>query len=166
MKIIFLDFEGVLIPYNFMYLKIMTRNFESIQTHVDFKNQFLKSKIKDKYGLLFDSNSVGYLDLLIQSTDAKIVVISDWRRMGLKLLRKMWKYRKLPGEIIGMTGVNNKDKSVQIKNYLNENEDIDTYVVIDNDELLEVPQHHYVFINSYVGIGKQDYIMAFKILTR
>lgn len=166
MKIIFLDFEGVLIPYNFMYLKIMTRKFESIQTHVDFKNQFLKSKIKDKYGLLFDSNSVGYLDLLIQSTDAKIVVISDWRRMGLKLLRKMWKYRKLPGEILGMTEVNNKDKSVQIKNYLNENEDIDTYVVIDNDELLEVPQHHYVFINSYVGIGKQDYIMAFKILTR
>ena len=77
MKIIFLDFDGVLnvIPDGF-----------------------------DKFGGIFHKHFVENLKRIINETGANIVVTSTWRFMGLKQLNEMWKFRKFPGKIIGKIG--------------------------------------------------------------
>lgn len=76
MKVIFLDIDGVLniIP-------------ESV----------------DEFGAVFHSNFVNNLKWIIEETDAKLVISSTWRYGGLNWLKRMWKYRNYPGEIIGIT---------------------------------------------------------------
>lgn len=166
MKIIFLDFDGVLIPYNFMYLNTITRRLEAANKNLHFADMLLKTKTMDQYGRLFESNSVGYLNLIIQKTNAKIVIISDWRRGGLDLLKQMWEYRQLPGEIIDITDINHKSRTEQINDYLNDHNDIDNYVIIDDEPSLYIPQPHRVFIDSYIGIGKKEYLKTLDILNK
>ena len=76
MKLIFLDIDGVLnvIP----------------QGHDDF-------------GGIFHPEFIENLKHIIEETDAKIVVSSSWRHGGLQRMLDMWKFRSLPGEVIGVT---------------------------------------------------------------
>lgn len=76
MKIIFLDIDGVLnvIPQG-----------------------------RDEYGATFHQHFIDNLKLIIDQTDAKIVVSSSWRKSSLKIMKEMWAYRNLPGEVIDVT---------------------------------------------------------------
>ena len=111
-KIIFLDIDGV--------LNVMSREF-------------------DEFGQLFNPIFVNNLAYIIEKTNAKLVISSFWRYRGLKFMRNLWKYRNLPGEIIGITpDFINDDDSVrgdEIKSWLETNKDIvETYCIIDDDE--------------------------------
>jgi hypothetical protein len=75
-KIIFLDIDGVL---NLCYPK------------------------HDKFGRIFHPHFVDNLKMIIDETDAKIVISSTWRADGIERLRELWKYRNYPGEIIDIT---------------------------------------------------------------
>lgn len=77
MKVIFLDIDGVL---------------------------NLRRRERDRYGSLFHKQFVDNLDRIIKETDAKIVISSTWRSSGLDVMQKMWRDRKLPGEVIDITG--------------------------------------------------------------
>lgn len=76
MKIIFLDIDGVLNVIG--------------QGH-------------DDYGQLFHQHFMDNLKKIIDETNAKIVVSSSWRRLGLKKMQDMWKDRQLAGEVIDVT---------------------------------------------------------------
>lgn len=76
MKIIFLDIDGVLAVNH--------------QQHDDF-------------GSLFHEAYVDNLKHIIDSTGAKIVISSSWRKSGLVEMLNMWKQRNLPGEVIDTT---------------------------------------------------------------
>jgi hypothetical protein len=77
MKIIFLDIDGVL------------------------NNVYCESR--DKFGCTFHSNFVDNLRSIIDKTGAKIVISSSWRTDGLDIMKDLWKYRDLPGEVIDVT---------------------------------------------------------------
>jgi hypothetical protein len=85
MKVIFLDIDGVL---------------------------NLNRKERDDYGQLFHDQFVENLDLIIKSTDAKIVISSTWRYSGLEIMKEMWTKRNLPGEVIDTTPCIYEDKSM------------------------------------------------------
>jgi hypothetical protein len=76
LKIIFLDIDGVLA---------------------------LVHKNRDDYGSLFHQEFVDNLKMIVDKTDAKIVISSSWRKDGLDTILQMWKFRNMPGEVIDIT---------------------------------------------------------------
>lgn len=76
MKIIFLDIDGVLNVYP--------------QGH-------------DEFGATFHPHFEQNLRSVIEATDAKIVITSTWRSVGLAEMKRMWAARGLPGEVIDIT---------------------------------------------------------------
>ena len=136
-KIIFLDIDGVL-------------NTER------WHCQTASNELQDEYGYKFDPVAVTNLSKIIEETGADIVISSSWKFMGLSKMRKMWKDRKLPGNVIGITpntvsdefllnvDLDNMDimaiRGQEVKEWLmlNKNE-ITNYVILDdmNDILQE-----------------------------
>lgn len=87
MKVIFLDFDGVLNTENYQ----VRRRSEGLP-------------VMDSYGHLFAPEAIANLGSILEAVpDAKIVVESSWKVMGLLHLRQMWKARNLPGEIYDAT---------------------------------------------------------------
>jgi hypothetical protein len=127
MKVIFLDFDGVLnvIP----------------QGHDDF-------------GGIFHPEFVENLGRIIEETNAKLVISSSWRHMGLERLNRMWKHRGYPGEIIGITpdlrwgtpeeklepGEQKYVRGDEIQAILDQYYQITNYVILDDDNDMLVSQ--------------------------
>ena len=87
MKIIFLDFDGVM----------DTEYYDYILSEAD-------KPISDEYGLLFDPECVKNLKYIIDSTGADIVISSTWKDiMSYQEILDMWKYRDLPGFVTDVT---------------------------------------------------------------
>lgn len=120
MKIIFLDIDGVL-------------------------NVNLGKGYTDKYGDLFHPILVENLKLLIEKTDAKIVVSSTWKSKGVETLKEMWVFRNLPGEIIDITPycdeVSSDNNNIyyddicrgdEIRHWLDRNP-VSNYVILDDE---------------------------------
>lgn len=128
MKIIFLDIDGVLNVY---------------------------PQGRDKYGPKFHSNFVENLKEIINKTNAKIVISSSWKSDGLDILKSMWRYRNLPGEIIDITPdlyfiySEKEDDSYcrgdEIQLWLDKHPEIVNYVIIDDDDdMLQTQMNNFV----------------------
>lgn len=133
MKIVFLDIDGVLnvIPQG-----------------------------EDRYGSIFHREFVDNLKYIIDKTDAKIVITSTWRYDGLDTMKQMWKDRNLPGEVIDITPnevflvkkiklyeyYDEVDRGHEIKYWLDNHDDIENYVILDDDSdmLDEQKAHNFV----------------------
>lgn len=148
--VIFLDFDGVL-------------NTERHQARLAVEGK----PNKDAWGPLFDPSAVENLRLIIDNTDAAIVISSSWRyahRLGS--LRMMWEVRELPGEIIGTIPCG--------ATYISRGEDIECwldkygrpdYVIIDDLDDFSPAQHdRYIETNTIVGITDADAQKAIEIL--
>ncbi len=129
MKIIFLDFDGVLNIY---------------------------PQGSDKYGDIFHQHFIDNLKHIIDKTGAKIVISSSWRCgmmidgifiAGLEIMQQMWKDRNYPGEIIGVT----PDYFFRTGSSLQRGKEIDgwiesypskisNYVILDDDTDMEPHQ--------------------------
>ena len=87
MKIIFLDFDGV----------IDTEYYSHILYEAG-------KPIADEHGLLFDPECVKNLKYIIDNTGADIVVSSTWKDdMSYEEILDMWKDRGLPGFVADVT---------------------------------------------------------------
>ena len=119
MKVIFLDIDGVL-------------------------NLYCESR--DEYGCCFHSHLVDNLRRLIDKTGAKIVISSTWRFSGLVIMKEMWEKRNLPGEVVGITPNfmihygTTLCRGKEISAYLEENPEIESYVILDDDTDMEEHQ--------------------------
>ena len=116
-KIIFLDIDGV--------LNVLCEN-------------------KDEYGCIFHEQFVDNLKYIIDETDAKIVISSSWRDSGLDIMKELWKFRNLPGEVIDITPTvletadyfdiefyDLVDRGYEIQQWLDTN-NVLSYVIIDD----------------------------------
>lgn len=162
-KIIFLDIDGVL-------------NTER------WHCQTASNELQDEYGYKFDPVAVTNLSKIIEETGADIVISSSWKFMGLSKMRKMWKDRKLPGNVIGITpntvsdefllnvDLDNMDimaiRGQEVKGWLmlNKNE-ITNYVILDDmNDILQEQESHFVWIDPEVGITSGNAVQAIFIL--
>lgn len=138
-KVIFLDIDGV--------LNVIPQGF-------------------DRYGGIFHQNFVDNLKWIIEETSADIVISSTWRLMGFDELLNMWRYRDLPGRVIGITP--NRGISVyrgeEICLWLSENK-VDRYVIIDDDDDMLEHQFPY-FVKTSENIDHPDCIDIGYGLTR
>lgn len=85
-SLIFLDFNGVL----------------NTEKYIEKLKEAGESE-SDQYGYLFDPESVANLAKIIDATGASVVISSEWRLEGIDHMEALWRDRKLPGSLIGIT---------------------------------------------------------------
>jgi hypothetical protein len=131
MKIIFLDIDGVLNVY---------------------------CEGRDQFGCTFHTNFVENLRNIIDKTGAKIVISSSWRTDGLDVMKELWKYRDLPGEVIDVTPdsyylinegkfefYDQVERGHEIQYWLDKHKEVTNYVIIDDDnDMLDNQRENFV----------------------
>lgn len=139
MKVIFLDFDGVLNGYTPFIKKVF-----DIAKKLHLSN-FIHS-VYDIFGIRFWK--VFKLSILCKLTGAKVVLSSSWRgawympykecgSRGRELQWKM-KFWKIP--VIGKTKSCNGVRGLEIKTYLEEHPEIKNFVIFD-DESFDIKQY-------------------------
>ena len=148
MNVIFLDIDGVLNVESYITTVFDICKRENLDPH---------KHMRDKYGHLFCPLTKRYLEWIIESCDAKIVISSTWRMAGYQNMQDLWKHRELPGEIIGVTPIDRRrtndtlsfkeraERGHEIKSYLEKHPEITNYVIIDDDDdVLPEQEEHFV----------------------
>jgi hypothetical protein len=166
-KIIFLDFDGVL-------------NTEYYQNNLCYQ----KLAYQDEYGAIFDPEATKQLKRIVDATNAKIVIESSWKFLGLEAMQEMWTVRQLPGQVIGITPSSVSDqwllsanlddidpamghcKGMEIASWLADHAGPDArYVIIDDEYvILDSQLPNFILTNPYDGITEELADKAISIL--
>lgn len=117
MKILFLDFDGVL-------------NSAEWMTSQEFKETCLID-----HGHHIDKVAVARLERIVQATGCKIVVSSTWRLAHSQFqLQNFLEKRGFTGEIIGITPNLRGVRGHEIAAWLNENGPVESFVILDDSD--------------------------------
>ena len=166
-KIIFLDFDGVL-------------NTEYYQNYLCYQGL----AYQDVYGAIFDPEAIKQLERIVDATNAKIVIESSWKYLGLEAMQEMWTVRHLPGQVIDITPSSVSDqwlltanlddvdpamghcKGMEIASWLTDNAGPDArYVIIDDEYvILDSQLTSFILTNPYDGITEELADRAISIL--
>lgn len=167
-NIIFLDIDGVLQP---------TRNERRFSHNLDQTVAYLSEKyhddIYDTYdrydvGAVYydwDYGAIGLLRSLIEETRSVIVIHSSWgHSKDLKKLKALFRIYDLDQFIVDVVRSPVYDKEAAIKEYLKLHQDIDHYIVIDDDfYLLKAFGEHCCYTNEL--FTTKDYLYCKRMLT-
>ena len=155
MKIIFLDFDGVM----------DTEYYDHILSEAG-------KPISDEYGLLFDPECVKNLKYIIDNTGADIVVSSTWKDlMSYKEISDMWEFRRLPGFVTDVTPTlsHGHNRGDEIDAWLKECSTECNYIIIDDLEAYYFNEHQIprlLIVNPFYGLDENTAERAIKILNR
>ncbi len=139
-KVIFLDFDGVLTTDSFL---------SSIEEGLS----------RDRYGHIFAPTCVEALGDLIEKSGATIVVTSSWvKDMSLWKVRRMWKSRKMPGEVLDILRNDSSDRGWKIDLWLSSHGNPDYVIVDDMDyrQFLPKQKEHLITTDGHKGLTKID----------
>lgn len=165
MKVIFLDIDGVLNTERSTNMKVTMYEFESARYAFD----------------QFDPEALANLNKIIEATDARVVISSNWRLACQdpymeNALRDHFKANGFEGYIIGMTGIENFSsakgdmtwRGTEIKTWIDDHPKIkvESYVIIDdrNPPTFEKHPGKLVQTDPVMGIKEEDAEAAIKIL--
>ena len=167
MKILFLNIDGVLnsgdnlqVAYELWKIRNPGKEHtEDISPDVIYDGIYM-----DKYGEKFDARAVKWLEFILAMSDAKVVLISPWRNN--RNVSQMWKERNLPGEIHSMTPAINEEKpSVEIGAWLNENKEIESFVILDAFEKYpDALSDRLIILDKNYGLNMQGSLTALNVL--
>jgi hypothetical protein len=141
MKVIFLDFDGVINPISFHhgsgFSKTACANIQSILT---------------------------------KDPKVRIVISSSWRRNGLETCQKILKENGIdPTKVIGMIeekgGFMPDGRDEQITHWLETHKEVKSFVVLDDFPMPKFGDN-YVKTNSYVGLTQKDAEIVERILCK
>lgn len=142
MKVIFLDFDGVM----------DTAYYDNYLNYMGLPE-------KDKYGVVLDPDCIANLRRIIDETGADIVVSSTWKDfMTYKEILEMWEYRKLPGFVTDTTPTCSRKRGDEIDSWLEECNTECEYVIIDDMDETQFNEHQYdrlFVVNPYDGLNEQ-----------
>jgi len=161
-KIIFLDIDGVLNVEKFICAFVEFCK----DSEISYQEMY-----RDKFGHKFCPVSVRFLEYIIEQTGAKIVISSTWRMNGLDEMKKMWKERQLPGEVIDVTPILHRlpiykkiehlsweekyERGREIHAWLEAHPEVTDYVIIDDDnDMLKTQQSHFVKTDPQTGLDR------------
>ena len=153
MKILFLDFDGVMVT-------------DRYQAQLTATN----SPLRDDYGAKFDPVCVENLRRIIDSTDADIVVISTWKmEMELDGIQKMWDARQLPGKVIGVTpDIDPIHRGDEVQAWLDANPGAVRYAIIDDTPFLnffnEEQLPHLFKVDERTGLDEKTVTKVIELL--
>lgn len=149
MRVIFLDFDGVLNTYSYM---------------------FLTDGDAPELGL--DPKRVAYVNEIIQRTGAVVVLSTAWRYDNTQFaLECMLRKRGLVGEVVGMTPepeehVTYKPREVEVQAWLDKHPEVESFVVLDDlDGQFNSMKDRFVNTDPSRGLTPEHVEAAVKILT-
>lgn len=163
MKVIYLDFDGVLNNELWFIERLNEKNKHKI---VNLKEHELTA---------IDPRCVENLNVIIEATGAKVVVSSTWR-MGREIdeLQAILDARGFRGEIIGKTDNLRGEgclRGNEIREWQRANADIigiedkERYVILDDDsDMLYWQRNNMIIVDAYCGITPRTIFKATKIL--
>lgn len=134
--IIFLEIEGVLTNYN------------------SRKNSSSKDIYK-QFGI--DTNALFLLKRLTNATNGKIVMTSSLR-FDDDFLQLETALRRMGFIILGKTDFIDYNKAVEIMDYITKH-NVRNYIILDSEELSDIPEIKEHFIESPVDDGLQEYLV-------
>lgn len=143
LKIIFLDFDGV-----------MDTSYYDLILHKNGQSE------NDSFGTVFDPNCVRNLKEIIDKTGADIVVSSSWKYfMTYKDFLDMWEYRGLPGFVTDVTPTpsTRRNRGDEIDAWLDECKESCKYVIIDDLDGSNFNPHqieHLFVVNPFWGLDE------------
>ena len=142
MKIIFLDFDGV----------IDTEYYSHILYEAG-------KPIADEHGLLFDPECVKNLKYIIDNTGADIVVSSTWKDdLSYEEILDMWKDRGLPGFVTDVTPTTAEHhRGDEIDAWLKECPTECNYIIIDDLDACNFNEHQIprlLIVNPLFGLDE------------
>ena len=153
MKIIFLDFDGVM---------------DNAKYDIYLNKHNLSEK--DEFGVLFDPDCIAALAQIIEQTGAKIVISSSWKDfMTKEEIDQMWQKRQLPGEVIDVTPSTSRHRGDEIAAWLNLCPNKCQYVILDDQprEQFNTDQYdHLIITNGFYGLTISDAQQAIEILSK
>ena len=156
MKIIFLDFDGVLNSQQFLH---------------SHQGGFGMTQV--------DPRAAARLEKLVKATGAKIVVSSSWRHIySVEEIQEILKKVGAPAAaraVIDRTPVGEGNRGQEIQDWLDldserrvvnpAHQDVQAYVILDdNNEMTPEQQPHMVQTNGQVGLTDQNVMDAISIL--
>lgn len=116
-NILFLDFDGVLTSDAYTQRCILECRRENL------------------YGIdWFDPDCIAALQLIIDKTQAKIVISSSWIELGIEKLNRLWNELQMPGVLYEMISDAPHSKKEAIKQWLKGNGH-HAYAILDDDDL-------------------------------
>lgn len=154
MKVIFLDFDGV----------INNRDFRN--NNKDRKNPSAFQRDLSE----IDPEMVAKIQQIIDATDAKIVISSSWRLIReLDHLRSVLMHLGLGAEVIDFTphfGMVDSQRGDEICAWLSKHPEVTSFVVIDDSKDMRGVFGNLVRTHDMVGIRDRNVLQAIKILNR
>lgn len=137
MKIIFLDFDGVLNSHQWIRA-----------------NQHLP-KIEPWLHTTVDKEAVARVEEIARVTGAKVVVSSTWRLLNpLGKLKRILKDHGFTGEVIDKTPHLGTARGNEIAQWLNENGPVEAFVILDDDSDMVHLKHK--LVQTTFDTGLQD----------
>lgn len=153
MKVIFLDFDGV----------INIAMWDANGKKCNFNHP--------ADGKVNDFQAICWLNELCKKTDAKIVLTTSWRNIrSLEFLTELLYNSGLKRniEIIGKTpricSSDSNARTFEIEQYLKEHESIEKFVILDDEEIIGYLQDFFVKCNCFYGFKEPEFIEALNIL--
>lgn len=153
MKIIFLDFDGVMDT--------------AYYDHILSKNGLPEY---DKFGVVFDPDCIKNLKYIIDNTGADIVVTSSWKDfMSYKEILEMWECRNLPGFVTDVTPFPpyRRNRGDEIDAWLDECHVECQYVIIDDLDSYNFNEHQIprlLIVNPFNGLDEETANRAVELL--
>lgn len=141
MKVIFLDFDGVVLPFG----------------HTNAQTKVI---------INFSPACKEHLSKIIDAVpEAKIVISSAWRKWGIDTLRKIFDENQLNSKkVIDVTGNENGDRGYQIQCWMDRNPGVEAFVIIDDNSDMGELVSKLVKTNSFVGLTSKNADQAISIL--
>lgn len=154
MKVVFLDFDGVINSVAFHEAREKQKpNFEPQALSMEWWAEGI------------DPDAVGRLNGLLERTGAKVVVSSTWR-LGTNRgwLQRVLEMRGFKGEVIGVTErYTGHDRCFEIRRWL-ETTRVRGFAILDDDWDARIVGH-FVKTDSAVGLTDEDVEKAVGILS-
>lgn len=134
-KVVFLDFDGVIVNRTTRYKYPSLRPMRHLQDIVD-------------------------------KTGAEVVITSVWRKSRtLKELRNILNSSGFCIPVIDVTPyLSGKDRGDEITKWLNENEGVESYIILDDDRDMTIHMSRLICTNCHRGLRKADKIRAIQLL--
>ena len=129
MKVIFLDFDGVLSADSFRF----AADFNVLPTNKELTILQNNNDIDLKDLRWINRKHVKFLNKIIAATDAKVVVTSDWRiTSSINKLQIILNHCGFNGQVIGKTPSLMAPRGLEIQDWIDNNGPIDSFVIIDD----------------------------------
>lgn len=161
MKVIFLDFDGVINSAEFMKARHKAKETKDIDRNSERDE---KSKF-NWYISMISEEHVSRLNQIVKATGAKIVVSSTWRILhDVEELSAFLKAKGFIGEIIDRTPrFGGAPRGEEITCWLDNNK-VDRFVILDDDSDMCGLKHKLVHTSWQTGLQPEHVVKAIEML--